>query len=64
MLPTLFTYFYERFQIHPAIYDTAHKIYHHQSIRKKGQQKYHLDFVIYDDPITITIKDNFGTCTF
>ena len=64
MLPTFFTYFYDRSQIHQTIHDTVHKIHHHQSIRMKGQLKYHLDFVICDDSITITIEDDSGTSTY
>ena len=64
MPSTFFTYFYERSQIHPAIYDIAHKIYHHQNIRRKGQLKYYLEFFIYDDSIAVTIEEESGTYTF
>ena len=64
MPSTSFTCFYERFQIHPVIYDTVHKIYHHQNIRKKEQLKYSLEFVTYNDSITVTIEDESGTHTF
>ena len=64
MLSISFTYFYERSQIHPKIYDIAHKIYHHQNTRKKEQLNCYLDLVVYDDSIAITIEDECGTCTF
>ena len=64
MLSISFTYFYEKSQIHPVIYNIACKIYHHQNIRKKEQLKYYLDFVIYDDSIAVTMVDESGTCTF
>ena len=51
--------------IHQGIQYIAHKIYHHQNIRKRGgQQNYHLDFVIYDDSIAIMIEDDSGAHTF
>ena len=64
MLSISFTYFYERSQIHPVIYNTGRKIYPHQNTRMKEQLRCYLDLVVYDDSITITIEDECGTCTF
>ena len=64
MLSISFTYFYKRSCIHPRIYDIACKIYCHQNTRKKEQLNCHLDLVVYDNSIAITIEDKCGTCTF
>ena len=64
MLSISFTYFYKRSHIHPRIYDIAGKIYCNQNIRKKEQLNCHLDLVVYDDSIAVTIEDECGTCTF
>ena len=64
MLSISFTYLYRRSFICPRIYDIACKIYHHQNIRKTEHFNYHLDLVVYDDSIGITIEDKCGPCTF
>ena len=45
-------------------YDIACKIYCHQNIRKKEQLNCHLDLVVYDNSIAVTIEDKCDTCTF
>ena len=59
-MSTSFTYFYESSQIHPTIHMILQKIYHHQnSVQlQHGQSKYHLDFVIFDDSITVAIEED------
>ena len=64
MLSVSFVYLHKRFSISPRIYDIACQIYHHLQIRGKGNCKYSLYLIVYDDSIGITIEDNCSTCTF
>ena len=64
MLSISFTYFYQRSCIYQKNYDIACKIYHHQNITKKEQLNCHLDLVVYDYSIGMTIEDECGICTF
>ena len=59
MMSTSFTYFYERSQIQPTIHMILQKIYYQNSMQQQCEQpKHHLDFVIFDDYITVTIKED------